>query len=91
LRAEKALRPAEPEIEIPDFTPVQISKSEKFKSQASSFGSRKKHSWLKRKMSKKRWSRRLGTFLFGWEWKKVKITRGDMHLERIKESFKGDQ
>lgn len=27
---------------------------------------------LKRKMGKKRWTRRLGTFLFGWKWKKVK-------------------
>lgn len=29
--------------------------------------------WLKRKMSKRRWTRRLGTKLFGWEWKKVKV------------------
>lgn len=27
---------------------------------------------LKRIMSKHRWSRRLGTWLFGWKWKKVK-------------------
>ncbi|MFZ5515099.1 MAG: hypothetical protein ACOY90_00575 [Candidatus Zhuqueibacterota bacterium] len=27
---------------------------------------------LKRSMSKYRWSRRLGTLLFGWKWKKVK-------------------
>lgn len=38
-------------------------------------GSKRKSSWLKRKMSKKRWSRRLGTFLFGWEWRKVKTTK----------------
>jgi hypothetical protein len=35
-------------------------------------GRRKKQSWLKRKMSQKRWSRKLGTSLFGWHWKKVK-------------------
>jgi|GEM_PF-1495187 len=29
--------------------------------------------WMKRKMSKRRWTRRLGTKFFGWEWKKVKI------------------
>ena len=29
--------------------------------------------WLKRKMSKYRWSRSLGTFLFGWKWRKTKI------------------
>ena len=28
--------------------------------------------WLKRWMSKRRWTRRLGTALFGWKWKKVK-------------------
>jgi hypothetical protein len=33
----------------------------------------KKQSWLKRKMSKYRWSRKLGTALFGWKWKKVKL------------------
>ncbi len=35
----------------------------------------RKSGWLKRKMSKKRWTRRLGTRLFGWEWKKVKHQR----------------
>lgn len=29
--------------------------------------------WLKRKMSKLRWTRTLGARLFGWEWKKTKI------------------
>jgi len=27
---------------------------------------------LKRSMSKRRWSRQLGSLLFGWKWKKVK-------------------
>ncbi len=30
------------------------------------------HSALKRIMSKRRWTRRLTTALFGWKWKKVK-------------------
>ena len=30
------------------------------------------HSGLKRIMSKRRWTRRLGTALFGWKWRKVK-------------------
>ncbi|MCG8604930.1 hypothetical protein MJD09_08030, partial [bacterium] len=38
-------------------------------------GRRKKQSWLKRKMSQKRWSRKLATSLFGWQWKKVKHER----------------
>ncbi|MFQ5709046.1 MAG: hypothetical protein ACE5HO_16435 [bacterium] len=29
-------------------------------------------SWFKRKMSKRRLTRKLGSALFGWEWKKVK-------------------
>jgi len=33
---------------------------------------RGKYPGLKRAMSKHRWSRRLGTLLFGWKWKKVK-------------------
>jgi hypothetical protein len=32
---------------------------------------RKPRSWLKRQMAKRRWTRRLGTWLFGWKWKKV--------------------
>jgi hypothetical protein len=27
---------------------------------------------LKKQMSKRRWSRRVGTWLFGWKWKKIK-------------------
>jgi hypothetical protein len=30
------------------------------------------YSGLKRMMSKRRWTRRLGTAFFGWKWKKVK-------------------
>ncbi len=43
---------------------------------------RGKQSWLKRKMSKRRWTRRLGTALFGWQWKKVKINRGPRNFEQ---------
>ena len=31
-----------------------------------------RYSGLKRKMSKRRWTRRVGTALFGWKWRKVK-------------------
>lgn len=33
---------------------------------------RGKFAGLKKAMSKHRWSRRLGTWLFGWKWKKIK-------------------
>ena len=35
---------------------------------------KKKHSRLKKWASKKRWSRRLSARLFGWEWKKSKMS-----------------
>lgn len=34
--------------------------------------------WLKRKFSKHRWTRRLGTQLFGWRWRKVKRAQHDL-------------
>lgn len=42
-----------------------------------------KSNWLKRKMSKKRWTRKLGTKLFGWEWKKVKVKHGAPQSENL--------
>lgn len=30
-----------------------------------------KHRWLRKRMARHRWSRRLGTYLFGWKWKRV--------------------
>lgn len=42
---------------------------------------RKKQTWLKRKMSKRRWTRRLGTSLFGWQWKKVKVNKDRSNIE----------
>ncbi|MFQ5637547.1 MAG: hypothetical protein ACE5IR_06080 [bacterium] len=42
---------------------------------------RKKQNWLKRKMSKSRWSRKLGTSLFGWQWKKVKLNNKTTHVQ----------
>ncbi|MFQ5603119.1 MAG: hypothetical protein ACE5HS_07610 [bacterium] len=50
---------------------------------------KKKHGhnshWLKRKMSKYRWTRRLGTALFGWRWKKVKTNHTNKPLENLHE------
>ncbi|MFQ5769677.1 MAG: hypothetical protein ACE5HX_04015 [bacterium] len=44
---------------------------------------KRKQNWLKRKMSKRRWTRRLGTRLFGWQWKKIKIKKDDVQLEKL--------
>ncbi|MBN1561794.1 hypothetical protein JW998_16205 [candidate division KSB1 bacterium] len=40
-------------------------------------GGRKKHARLKKWASKKRWSRRLTARLFGWEWKRSKVSSAD--------------
>jgi hypothetical protein len=40
-------------------------------------------SWLKRKMSKRRWTRKLGTALFGWRWRKVKHDPKTRKLEKV--------
>jgi hypothetical protein len=41
------------------------------------------HSWLKRKMSKHKFTRRLGTRIFGWQWRKVKIPRTETKAEHL--------
>jgi hypothetical protein len=63
-------------------TPVRIADRHSDE-EASATAATRKGSWLKRKMSKRRWTRRLGTRLFGWEWKKVKVKQRDIVLERI--------
>jgi hypothetical protein len=40
-------------------------------------GVRKKHARLKKWASKKRWRRRLTARLFGWEWKRNKVSSSD--------------
>lgn len=61
-----------------NISPVQISDARYYNGN----GSRKKakSNWLKRRMSKYRWSRRLGTWLFGWKWKKVRINKEVVQL-----------
>jgi len=47
---------------------------------------KRNRSWLKRKMSKRRWTRKLGAAFFGWEWRKVKVqnNKGVMQVENLK-------
>jgi len=48
---------------------------------------KRNRSWLKRNMSKRRWTRKLGKALFGWEWRKVKVqnNKGVMQVENLKQ------
>ncbi len=65
----------------PRTTIVQTPPSQRVMARENGSGHRHKSGWLKRKMSKKRWTRRLGSLVFGWEWKKVKTNRGNQPLE----------
>ncbi len=51
---------------------ISVVTSKQVDSRQNGQSRRKKQTWLKRKMSQKRWTRHLATSLFGWEWKKVK-------------------
>jgi len=71
IRAEKEKAPPSYVVAIPGE-----SDSSRQQNGSSHRGHRHhRHGWLKRKMSKRRWTRRLGTRLFGWQWKKVKRQR----------------
>ena len=48
---------------------------------------KRNRSWLKREMSKRRWTRKLGRALFGWEWKKVRNNRNNKGAIQV-ENFK---
>ena len=43
--------------------------------------------WLKHKMSKRRWTRKLAAVFFGWEWKKVRNNRNNKGAIQV-ENFK---
>lgn len=44
---------------------------------------RRDTNWLKEKMSHRRWTRRLGTRVFGWKWKKVKKSKEVIRIEDL--------
>lgn len=67
VSAEQKYR--EKKSDINSFRPVRIERD----ASAEPPSPKSSKNWLKRKMSKFRWSRTLGTSLFGWEWKKTKI------------------
>ena len=72
LDAEKKRRK-----QIDDFDKIQLVQTTASSESKSSVEAQPhKVNWLKRKMSKKRWTRRLAKVLFGWEYKKVQINRG---------------
>lgn len=58
---------------ISENEPLPLVQIPSFKETGLRVHHHKKMSWLKRKMVKRHWTRRLGTALFGWEWKKVRV------------------
>jgi len=48
---------------------------------------KRNRSWLKREMSKRRWTRKLAAVFFGWEWKKVRNNRNNKGAIQV-ENFK---
>ncbi|MCH6560110.1 hypothetical protein IH799_07125, partial [candidate division KSB1 bacterium] len=51
---------------------ISVVKTEDLRQSQGSSSDKRNRSWLKRKMSKRRWTRKLGRALLGWEWKKVR-------------------
>ncbi len=45
---------------------------------------KRNRSWLKRKMSKRRWTRKIGEVLLGWKWRKVRNNKGVIQVENLK-------
>lgn len=62
---------------------VSIVRTKELQSRGDGSSHRHRNSWLKRKMSKRRWTRRLGTALFGWKWRKVKRNPSKGNLEEL--------
>ncbi len=58
---------------ISENEPLPLVQIPSFKETGLRVHHHKKTNWLKRKMVKRHWTRRLGTALFGWEWKKVRV------------------
>ena len=51
------------------------------------FSDKRNRGWLKRKMSKRRWTRKRAAVFFGWEWKKVRNNlnnKGAIQVENFK-------
>ena len=45
---------------------------------------KRNRSWLKREMSKRRWTRKFGAVFFGWEWRKLRNNKGAIQVESFK-------
>ena len=63
---------------------ISVVKTEDSGQSQKSSSDKRNQSWLKRKMSKRRWARKLDGALFGWEWKKVRNTKGVIQVENLK-------
>ena len=63
---------------------ISLVKTEDPGQSQGSSSDKRNRSWLKRKMSKRRWTRKLGGALLGWEWRKVQNNKGVIQVENLK-------
>ena len=63
---------------------ISLVKTEDSGQSLGSSPDKRNRSWLKRKMSKRRWTRKLGEVLLGWEWRKVQNNKGVTQVENFK-------
>ena len=63
---------------------MSLVKAEDSGQSRGSSSDKRNRSWLRRKMSKRKWTRKLGEAFFGWEWRKVRNKKGVMQVENFK-------
>lgn len=64
-----------------DSSLVRIGDSEQRQKSSSA---QRNRSWLRRKMSRRKWTRKLGSLLFGWEWRKIRNNKRALPIENVK-------
>ncbi len=63
---------------------ISLVKTDDSEQSRNSSTAKRNRSWLRRKMSKRKWTRSLGSSLFGWEWRKVRNNKRALTVESPK-------
>ena len=64
-----------------DFSLVRTGDS---KQTQKSSPDKRNRTWLRRKMSRRKWTRKLGSLLFGWEWRKIRNNKRAVTIENLR-------